>query len=284
VYDPIARWTWSPEGWSRRWGTLDFAGGSAVHITSGSSVLAHCVYHLHMLPKIESALSRIFGKPSTPVHPIAHNTPPTPATQLRSESSGHTNMILGTLLLWIGWFGFNGGSALGSNPRAVSACISTHLAACSGAVSLCFYRAFSERFFPGENASPPPGTHMNGNGNGPTSSEARNENPDTFIFSISDFCSGAVIGLVCITPAAGYVPHQISPVFGIVGAVVCWHANPLSEKLDDYQQVFVVHGIGGFVGMLLTGIFARGEVAVLDGVTSALSARGGWDGHWIQLA
>jgi Amt family ammonium transporter len=237
---------------------------------------------------MENFLAKIFGNPTKKDPQVV------PVTQLanrpKSDASAHSNMILGTLLLWIGWFGFNGGSALGSNLRAVSACVSTHLAACSGGLSLCLIRSVSERYFPEDEPiedpqSPSAITNGNTNGNTtlPASAQASKPKFDTFVFSIADFCNGAITGLVCITPAAGYVPHQISPVFGIVGAIVCWQLTPISYLLLDIQHVFVVHGIGGFVGMLLTGIFARGNVAALDGVTSADSARGGWDGHWHQL-
>ena len=149
VYDPIARWTWSPDGWAKKWGVLDFAGGTAVHINAGTTTLAHCVFHLSVLPLVESFLSRLFGvndAPHTngvngvmiplnpPQNPPAHQRPPED-----TEFYNLPNVVLGTLLLWIGWFGFNGGSALGANLRAVSACVSTHLAACSGGVTLAAY-------------------------------------------------------------------------------------------------------------------------------------------------
>jgi ammonium transporter, Amt family len=196
-------------------------------------------------------------------------------------------MLLGTLLLWIGWFGFNGGSALGANLRAVSACVSTHLAACSGGLTLCLLRAFSEYLFPETRPNP---VRAPGNLHNHTSTAARlsptpapQQGPRAFIFSIAEFCNGAIIGLVCITPAAGYVPHQIAPVFGVVATLLCSQLTPLGDLLRDTQNIIVVHGIGGLVGMLLTGAFARGLVTALDGVHGGEDSRGGWDGHWRQL-
>ncbi|EON61120.1 hypothetical protein W97_00331 [Coniosporium apollinis CBS 100218] len=230
VYNPIARWTWNPEGWSNKRGVLDFAGGTAVHICAGATVFAHSMYHLDQPGKGDS-----------------HNV---------------ENVLLGTLLLWIGWLGFNGGSALGANLRAVSACISTHLSACAGGVTLCLLRSISGYIWPSSD-----GEHA--------------RNAHVFRWSILEFCNGAVVGLVCITPAAGYVPHQISPLFGVIGALFCSQLTPISEDLDDTHGIIVFHGFGGLVGMVLTGFFARKDVARLDGFTNIMG--GGWDGHWAQL-
>lgn len=156
------------------------------------------------------------------------------------------NVVLGTALLWIGWFGFNGGSALGANLRAVSACISTHLAACAGGVTgtlLEYIAAFRK------------GT-------------------DSGRFSIIGFCNGAVAGLVAITPAAGYVsltfplrtlktalteqvPYWSAPIIGIAGSFFVALFQGISESYFDTNEIFVVHGVAGWVGMLLTAGFAR---------------------------
>jgi ammonium transporter, Amt family len=79
------------------------------------------------------------------------------------------------------------------------------------------------------------------------------------------------------------VPHQIAPLFGVLSTLVCSQLTPLSDLLRDTQNIVVVHGIAGLVGMLMTGVFARGQVAALDGVSDGELARGGWDGHWRQL-
>jgi ammonium transporter, Amt family len=158
VYDPIARWTWSPDGWANKWGVLDFAGGTAVHINAGATTLGHCVFHLYVLPRVESLLERLFGVHDAPVVDggIEPMIPPNPPPE-DTEANDLPNVLLGTLLLWIGWFGFNGGSALGANLRAVSACMSTHLAACSGGVTLCLLRALSEHYYPDQpNPAPTP--------------------------------------------------------------------------------------------------------------------------------
>jgi ammonium transporter, Amt family len=255
-------------------GALDFAGGTAVHICAGATVLAHSVYH-RSLPQIEEYLERILGGPSHPARSPTNISNPVAADRKsgsaspgevgqtgKSDANNVENILLGTLLLWIEWFGFNGGSALGANLRAVSACVSTHLAACAGGVTLCLLRSLSGSAAPGP---------------------ARDPNTDAHVFrwSIMEFCNGAVVGLSCITPAAGYVPHQISPIFGIIGALFCSQFTPVSEYLDDTHVIVVFHGFGGLIGMLLTGFFARKSVARLDGFTNIQG--GGWDGHWLQL-
>ncbi|KAF2456000.1 ammonium transporter AmtB-like domain-containing protein, partial [Lineolata rhizophorae] len=237
VYDPIARWTWSPNGWSKTWGVLDFAGGTAVHVTAGATVLAHCTYTRYVLPFVEEV---------------------------------HMKILLGTGLLWIGWLGFNGGSALGANLRAVSACVSTHLAACAGGVTFCLLHAFWFYLFPDEDDSP---TNMI-------------SEPHTFKWSMEEFCNGVMIGLVCITPAAGYVPLEVAPVFGIGGALMLFFLTGLNfivNELQDEEGIIVIHGIGGMIGMVFTGLFARGEIPALDGKSDPGESRGGWDGNWRQL-
>ena len=177
VYDPIARSSWNPVGWSNYWkgdvsGVFDFAGGTVVHINSASSSLAYSIFcswkrKIFRMTPLQLAEKDLINKPYKP-----HNV---------------VNVVLGTALLWIGWFGFNGGSALGANLRAVSACISTHLAACAGGVM---------------------GTMIDYTGY--TRSSRRLH--DGGKFSILGFCNGAVAGLVAITPAAGYVgltPHML---------------------------------------------------------------------------
>lgn len=198
IYDAIACWTWNPAGWVFKLGGLDFAGGTPVHISSGAAALAYSL----MLGK-RRGYSDLHGLPYRP-----HNV---------------THVIIGTVFLWVGWFGFNGGSALGANLRAVSACVVTHFAACTGGFTwvLLDYRVDKK-------------------------------------FSAVGFCSGCIAGLVAITPASGYVPIWSSIIFGIVGAIACNFATKLKYvlRVDDSLDIFAVHAIGGIVGNLLTGLFA----------------------------
>jgi Amt family ammonium transporter len=198
IYDPIACWTWNPSGWVYKLGGLDFAGGTPVHISSGAAALAYSI----MLGKRQGYHDK-YGMPYRP-----HNI---------------TYVVIGTVFMWVGWFGFNGGSALGSNLRAIMACVVTHLAASMGALTwvLIDYRLNQK-------------------------------------WSAVGFCSGAIAGLVAITPASGYVPVWSAPIFGIVGAVACNYAAQLKYylRVDDAFDIFAQHTIGGLVGNLLTGLFA----------------------------
>ncbi|KAJ2771118.1 hypothetical protein IWQ57_002356 [Coemansia nantahalensis] len=221
VYDPIAYWSWAPSGWLFKLGELDYAGGTPVHISSGFAALAFSI---------------VLGKRKG-------------YGQEKFEPHNYLNIILGAALLWFGWFGFNGGSAVASNSRAGMAVAVTHIAACMGGLSWSIVAYF-----------------RNG-----------------FKFSSFHFCSGAVAGLVTITPGSGYVSPWAALVFGAVGGIACHFAVDLKEKLrfDDALDVFAVHGVGGIVGNLLTGIFASKSVAALNGST----IDGGWiDHHWVQFA
>ncbi|KAI3325308.1 ammonium transporter [Xylariaceae sp. AK1471] len=224
VYDPIAYWTWNANGWSFKLGGLDFAGGTPVHISSGAAALAFSF----MLGK-RTGYAKSAGLPYRP-----HNV---------------THIVLGTVFLWVGWFGFNGGSALAANLRAVMACIVTHLAASVGGITwvLMDYRLEKK-------------------------------------WSVVGFCSGAIAGLVAITPASGYVTPWAAVVFGVVGGIGCNIATKLKFVMgaDDALDIFAVHAIGGVIGNLLTGLFAAKYIAALDGF-SIIS--GGWvDHNYIQLA
>jgi Amt family ammonium transporter len=223
VYDPIAYWTWNANGWSFKMGGLDFAGGTPVHISSGAAALAYSL----MLGK-RTGYTKVSGLPYRP-----HNV---------------THIVLGTVFLWVGWFGFNGGSALAANMRAVMACIVTHIAACVGGFTWCLLDYRLEKKW-----------------------------------STVGFCSGAIAGLVAITPAAGYVPPWSAVVFGVVGGIVCNFATKLKFVLgiDDALDIFAEHGVGGIVGNLLTGLFAADYIAHLDGFSSI---PGGWVNHnYVQL-
>ncbi|KAI1799754.1 ammonium transporter [Daldinia bambusicola] len=223
VYDPIAYWTWNANGWSYQMGGLDFAGGTPVHISSGAAALAFSV----MIGK-RTGYAKSAGLPYRP-----HNV---------------THIVLGTVFLWVGWFGFNGGSALAANMRAVMACIVTHLAASVGGITwtLLDYRLEKK-------------------------------------WSVVGFCSGAIAGLVAITPAAGFVTPWAAVVFGIVGSIGCNFATKLKfiMGVDEALDIFAVHGIGGIIGNLLTGLFAADYIAALDGFTEI---PGGWINHnYVQL-
>ncbi|KAJ0328687.1 hypothetical protein COL5a_005005 [Colletotrichum fioriniae] len=198
VYDPIAYWTWNGNGWLFILGSYDFAGGTPVHISSGAAALAYSL----MLGK-RTGYNSVHGLPYRP-----HNV---------------THVVLGTVFLWVGWFGFNGGSALASNIRAVMACFNTNLAAGVGGVTwmLLDYRLEKK-------------------------------------WSTIAFCSGAIAGLVAITPGAGFVTPWAAVIFGIVGGIACNFGTKLKFVLgiDDGLDVFAVHGIGGICGNILTGIFA----------------------------
>jgi Amt family ammonium transporter len=214
VYAPIAHWVWEPGGWLAKMGALDFAGGSVVHINAGISGLV-CAYFLG--PR------RGYGR--EPFEPY---------------SLGLT--MAGAGLLWVGWFGFNAGSAVASDGRAGLAMAVTHIAASAGAISWMF----GEWIVRGRP-------------------------------SLLGLCSGLVAGLVAITPAAGFVTPGAAVIIGLVAGVACyWGATGLKRLLraDDSLDVFGVHGIGGLVGCVLTGVFASKTVSGVEGsiVVQVMSA------------
>lgn len=219
VYDFIACWTWSANGWSAVMGGLDFAGGTPVHISSGAAALAYAL---------------VLGKRS--------------GDQKDFRPHSMSNVVIGTCFIWFGWFGFNGGSALSANLRAAMACVVTNLAASTAGLTWVLLDYRHDRKL-----------------------------------SVLGFCSGAVAGLVAITPASGFVSPASSVAIGFLGAIACNMAVRLKHylKYDDAFDVFAVHGVGGVVGNILTGVFAQAKIAGLDGVTNI---QGGWlDGHWIQV-
>jgi len=223
VYDPIACWTWNSTGWSYIMGTLDFAGGGPVHMSSGAGALAYSIW-----------LGKRKGYGSAALAYKPQNT---------------TFVVLGTVFLWFGWFGFNGASGLTANLRAAQAMIVTNVAAATGGLTWMLLDWRLERKF-----------------------------------SAVGLCSGIISGLVGITPAAGYVGTPASLCIGVLTAAACNYATKLKILLryDDTLDIFAVHGIGGFVGSLLTGIFADSRVAGFDGLTVI---PGGWINHnYIQLA
>ncbi|OCT52345.1 Ammonium transporter [Cladophialophora carrionii] len=223
VYDPIACWTWNGAGWVFNMGGLDFAGGTPVHIASGSAALAY---------------SLMLGKRR------GHGT-----HELNYRPHNVTHIVIGTVFLWVGWFGFNAGSALAANLRAVMAAVVTNLAASVGGLTWCILDYRLERKW-----------------------------------STVGFCSGVIAGLVAITPGSGFVPAWSAVIFGVVGGAACNYATKLKFLLhiDDSLDIFAIHGIGGLVGNLLTGLFAADYIAHLDGFSEI---DGGWlNRHWIQLA
>lgn len=200
VYAPLAHWSWHPDGFLFKMGALDFAGGTVVHISAGCAALAGAL-----------VLKR------RKVHIEQKEIPP----------ANVPYVLIGTGLLWFGWFGFNAGSALAANALAVSAFATTNTAAAAAGLSWMFFDV------------------------------ARGKKP-----SVLGFCIGAVVGLVAITPAAGFVAIPQSIFIGVIAAIISNIAVHLKQKstLDDTLDVFPCHGIGGMVGMLLTGIFATKAV------------------------
>ncbi len=194
IYSPLAHWVWGG-GWLGQMGALDFAGGAVVHISSGFGAL---VCAIMVGPR------KGFGKEPMP----PHNLPMT---------------ALGTGLLWFGWFGFNGGSALGANGGAGVAFVATHIAAAAGGISWMV----AEWVHRGK----------------PT---------------VLGIMSGIIAGLATITPAAGFVGPMSAMIFGLVAGMLCYAAVVWKMKLgyDDSLDVVGIHGVGGFMGILGTGLFA----------------------------
>ena len=200
VYAPLAHWSWHPDGFLAKMGALDFAGGTVVHISAGCAALAGALV-------LKRRKSHIEHREIPPA-----NIP---------------YVLIGTGLLWFGWFGFNAGSALGANALSVSAFATTNTAAAAAGLSWMFFDVL------------------------------RGKKP-----SVIGFCVGAVVGLVAITPAAGFVAIPQSIFIGLIAAIISNIAVYYKQKstLDDTLDVFPCHGIGGMVGMLMTGVFATKAV------------------------
>lgn len=200
VYAPITHWVWAADGWLFKAGALDFAGGTVVHINSGVAGLVAA----YVLGK------RIgFGKEAMAPHNL-------------------TLTVIGASLLWVGWFGFNGGSALGAGTRASMAILVTQVAAAAAALSWLIV----ERIARGK-------------------------------ASVLGGASGAVAGLVVITPAAGFVGVGGALIMGLIGGVVCfWGITGLKRllKADDALDAFGLHAVGGIIGAILTGVFYSDEI------------------------
>ena len=204
IYCPLAHWTWHPEGFLRKWGVLDFAGGTVVHMSAGFAALAGAF---------------VLGKRQNNNHQPA-NIP---------------FIILGTGMLWFGWFGFNAGSALAANGLAVQAFATTNMASASAMLTWVLFDALVGRRI-----------------------------------SATGACIGAVVGLVAITPAAGFVSISQSVFIGFAAALVSnlavYYKNRTS--LDDTLDVFPCHGVGGIVGMILTAVFAKDVGAIYGNFTT----------------
>jgi Amt family ammonium transporter len=195
IYDPLAHWVWGVKGWLRELGALDFAGGTVVHISSGVSALVACCM-----------FGKRIGYPQEPMPP--HNLP---------------FSVIGASLLWVGWFGFNAGSALAADGLATSAFVVTNTATAAAVLSWMMM----DWILRGK----------------PT---------------VLGAASGAVAGLVAITPGSGFVGPMSAIIIGAVAGALCWSACTVKAKLgyDDSLDVVGVHGVGGTWGALATGLFA----------------------------
>jgi Amt family ammonium transporter len=205
VYCPIAHWVWEPSGWLAVKGVLDYAGGTVVHINAGIAGLASCL----VLGKRVG-----YGREAMPPHNL-------------------TLTLIGASLLWVGWFGFNAGSAGAADGRAGMAMAVTQIATAAAALGWMF----AEWIVKGKP-------------------------------SVLGIASGAVAGLVAITPASGFVGPTPAVIIGIVAGVICFlAATSLKSALgyDDSLDAFGVHCIGGIIGALLTGVFASKEISGADG-------------------
>jgi len=201
VYAPLCHMTWHPDGLLFGWGVLDFAGGTVVHMSAGWAALAGAIF---------------LGKRKVQ----------------KTNPARITYVLLGTGLLWFGWFGFNAGAALGSNSLASQALGTTTVAAAAAAMGWVFFdKIFGHKL------------------------------------SAMGVCIGAVVGLVAITPAAGFVTIPAALVIGLIASVVSnFVVSKFPKgKVDDALDVFACHGVGGMVGMLLTGVFASKSVNAIVG-------------------
>jgi len=205
VYSPIAHWVWEPSGWLAVKGVLDFAGGTVVHINAGIAGLASCLVLGKRLG---------YGKESMSPHNLVLT-------------------LIGASLLWVGWFGFNAGSAVAADGRAGMAMAATQIATAAAALAWMF----AEWLMKGKP-------------------------------SVLGIASGAVAGLVAITPASGFVGPTPSVVIGLVAGVLCFLATTSLKSAmgyDDSLDAFGVHCIGGIIGALLTGVFASKEISGVEG-------------------
>ena len=204
VYAPVTHWVWGG-GWLGNMGLLDFAGGTVVHITAGVAALIAAI-----------VLGPRQGFPTTPMMP--HNM---------------TLTVIGAGMLWVGWFGFNGGSALAANGDAAMAMLVTHIAAATGAMTWMFIEWIKFK-------------------------------KPTVLGTVT----GMVAGLGTITPASGFVGPAGALIIGLLAGFVCFNATMFIKrvlKIDDSLDVFPVHGVGGILGTFLAGIFASTQLGLFSG-------------------
>jgi Amt family ammonium transporter len=221
VYCPVAYWVWNANGWAFKYGVLDYAGGGPVEIGSGMSALAY---------------SMILGRRNEKM-------------MLNFRPHNISLITLGTILLWFGWLGFNGGSAFGANLRATMASWNSCLTAMFAAMTWCLldFRLAKK-------------------------------------WSLVGWCSGTISGLVAATPASGFITPWASIALGVVTGVACNFSTKIKFliKIDDSLDVFAEHGVGGIVGLLFNAFFGSSTIIGLDGVNNGLIG-GFLDSHWEQL-
>ncbi|EQL32682.1 hypothetical protein RJZ56_001513 [Blastomyces dermatitidis] len=214
VYCPLVCWVWNVNGWAYKWGVLDFAGGGPVEIGSGLSALAY---------------SMVLGRRQERM-------------MLNFRPHNVSLILLGTIFLWFGWLGFNGGSAFGANLRAVIATWNTCLTASFAAMTwvLLDWRLARK-------------------------------------LSMVGWCSGTISGLVAATPASGFIPPWASVILGIVTGVVANYSTKIKYwiRIDDSMDIFAEHGVAGIVGLLFNALFASDAIVGLDGVNTGTGV-GGW--------
>ncbi|KAK3328850.1 ammonium transporter AmtB-like domain-containing protein [Apodospora peruviana] len=220
VYCPLACWAWNLNGWAFNYGVLDYAGGGPVEIGSGASALAY---------------SWVLGRRNEKM-------------MLNFRPHNISLITLGTVFLWFGWMGFNGGSAFGANLRAAMACWNSCLTAMFAAMTWCLldYRLAKK-------------------------------------WSLVGWCSGTISGLVAATPASGFIPPWASIILGVVTGVCCNFATKFKflVGIDDALDVFAEHGVGGMVGLIFNALFAADYIIGLDGVNTGVT--GGWLNHNYKL-
>ncbi len=226
VYCPVAYWAWGANGWGFKYGVLDYAGGGPVEIGSGVSALAY---------------SWVLGRRNEKM-------------MLNFRPHNISLITLGTILLWFGWLGFNGGSAFGANLRATMACWNSCLTAMFAAMTWCLldFRLAKK-------------------------------------WSLVGWCSGTISGLVAATPASGVITPWASIILGVVAGVACNFGTKIKFMIgiDDALDVFAEHAIGGIVGLLFNAFFAADYIIGLDGVN--MGATGGFLNHnyrqmYVQVA
>jgi Amt family ammonium transporter len=214
IYAPIAHWTWNPDGFLHKMGVLDFAGGTVVHITAGIMALTAAL----MMKR---------------------------RTDVEHQPSNIPYVLLGTGMLWFGWFGFNAGSALAANGQAVQAFLTTNTASATGMLTWMILDWIKK-------GKP----------------------------SALGACIGAVVGLVAITPAAGFVSMSSSILIGMIAPIISYYVVQWRTKtnIDDTLDVFPCHGVGGIVGMIATAVLAEGGMGWISGNHQAIET------HLIALA